>query len=161
MYFLHVIHIIKLINMTFKCIYRISFKWSRFLKNPRPLETNVTPRPFPRIDTASLMFSEQNECIDILCFSDMTILNIAQALYLCLVYVRKQVNNNIEQAQSNTLAQWAHKAKRQWPRRWAGQNSRDDTKKRSTYQFEIVKLVWLIHTYAMQLIQYVHVVFVR
>ena len=38
-------------------------------------------------------------------FSDMTILNIAQALYLYLVYVCKQVNNNTEQAQANTLTQ--------------------------------------------------------
>ena len=68
--------------MTIKCIYRISLKWNRFPKTPRPLETNVTPTPFPRMYTASLMFSEQNECIDILCFSVMTILNIAQALYL-------------------------------------------------------------------------------
>ena len=60
-YVLHVIHMITLINMTTKCIYRISLKWNRFPKNPRPLETNVTPTPFPRIDTASLMFSEQNE----------------------------------------------------------------------------------------------------
>ena len=39
-----------------------------FPKTPRPLETNVAPTPFPRIDTASLMFSEQNEYSDILLF---------------------------------------------------------------------------------------------
>ena len=50
----------------------------------------------------------------------MTILNIAQALYLYLVYVCKPVNNNTEQPEANTLSQWAHKAKSQWPRRWAG-----------------------------------------
>ena len=72
----------------------ISLNWNRFLITLRPLETNVTPTPFPRIDTASLIFSEQNEYIDILCFSVMTILNIAQALYLYLVHVCKQVNNN-------------------------------------------------------------------
>ena len=43
--------------------------------------------------------------IDILCFSVMTTWNIAQALYLYPVYVCKQVNNNTEQAQANTLAQ--------------------------------------------------------
>ena len=67
-YVLHVIHMIKLINMTTKCIYRISLKWNRFPKTPRPLETNVTPTPFTRIDTATLMFSEQNEYSDILLF---------------------------------------------------------------------------------------------
>ena len=34
-YVLHVIHMIKLINMTTKCIYRISLKWNRFPKTPR------------------------------------------------------------------------------------------------------------------------------
>ena len=78
---------------------------SSSLYTPSPLETNVTPTPFPRIDTTSLICSEQNECIDILCFSVMTTWNIAQVLYLCPVYVCKQVNNNTEQAQANTLAQ--------------------------------------------------------
>ena len=43
--------------------------------------------------------------VDILCFYVMTILSIAKALYLYPAYVCKQVNNNTEQAQANTLAQ--------------------------------------------------------
>ena len=125
-------------------------QWTENKKEARTLHGN-TPYPPP------------HECIDILCFSVMTTCNIAQALYLYPVYVCKQVNNNTEQAQENTLAQWALKTKRQWPRRWAGQISqisRDDTKKRSstntwtvTYIFayitrcleHVVMNLWLIY----------------
>ena len=63
-------------------------------------------------------------------------------MFLCYDYIKhcpcalfipgecvKTSKQQHKQAQTNALAQWAHNAKRHWPRRWAGQNSSDHARK--------------------------------